>query len=232
MQIDGVLYRNSILLFAIVSAVIVWGFWPSYYAHPWQLPSARYYVHGVLMTAWLVMLLAQAYLIRSNRRSAHRTLGKASFVLAPLIVAMFVIMIHGAAAAHPGAGALQQIFLFYVLGAAFLFAFFYALAIVYRKTPATHARFMACTVFPIYTAGTDRIAGQVFPGANPLLVPPVAWAVGDVLLLALVIWDWQSRRRIGAFAVALALLVAYQSLTAVAPLIPGWLSFTEWFAGL
>jgi hypothetical protein len=232
MQIDGVLYRNSILLFAIVSAVIVWGFWPSYYAHPWQLPSARYHVHGVLMTAWLVMLLAQAYLIRSNRRSAHRALGKASFVLAPLIVFMFVIMIHANVAAHRVPDAVQPNFLFYVLGAAFLFALFYALAILYRKTPATHARFMVCTVFPIYTAGTDRIAGQVFPDANPLLVTPVAWAVGDVLLLALVIWDWQSRRRIGAFAVALALLLSYQSLMFVAPMIPGWVAFTEWFAGL
>jgi hypothetical protein len=232
MQIDGVLHRNSILLFAVVSAVIVWGFWPSYYAHPWQLPSARYHVHGVVMTAWLVMLLAQAYLIRSNRRSAHRALGKASFVLAPLVVVMFVIMIHGIAAAHSLPVEVQPIFLFYVLGAALLFAVFYALAIVYRKTPATHARFMVCTVFPIYTAGTDRIAAQVFPDADPLLVTPVAWALGDLLLLALAIWDWRSRRRISAFAVAFAALLTYQSLSFVAPVIPGWVAFTEWFASL
>lgn len=86
MQLDKALYRDGIVAFAVVTAIIVWGFWPGHYAHPRQpLRATRYHVHGILMTAWLAMLLSQAYLIRSNRRAIHRMVGKASYVLAPLI---------------------------------------------------------------------------------------------------------------------------------------------------
>src|SRR5215831_4751564 len=128
MTLDRALYRNGVLLFAIFAAVIVWGFWPTYYAHPWRaLPATRYQIHGVLMSSWLLMLLSQAYLIRTNRRAVHRRVGKASYVLAPVIVIVFVLMIHGGAAAATDRTALPLL-LFYFLGAAVLFAAFYLLA--------------------------------------------------------------------------------------------------------
>ena len=191
MQIDNLLHRNSVVLFAVFVAVIVRGFWPSYYAHPWQtLPATRYHVHAGLVTAWLLMLLTQAYLIGSNRRALHRRVGKASYVLAPLIVVTFVIMIHGSGAVqrHAANDPIRlQTFLFYVLGAAVLFVTFYALAMLNRHTPATHARYMVSTLFPIYSASTDRLIGRGFPDNQ--LAAVCAWFAGDLILLTLAIWD-------------------------------------------
>jgi hypothetical protein len=231
-QINTLLYRNSVLLFTVFVAVIVWGFWPSYYAHPWQaLPATRYHVHGAVMTAWLLLLLAQAYLIRSNRRAVHRRVGKASYVLAPLIVATFVIMIHGSGAVQRHAASDQirlQTLLFDLLGAVVLFALFYLLAMLNRHTPATHARYMICTLFPIYSPSTDRLIGRGFPGNQ--LAAECAWFAGDLILLSLAIWDWRSNRRFGPFAVAFTTMVLYHSAYFVAPSIPGWAAFANWFA--
>ena len=56
MKLDSALYRNGAFLFAIFAAAIVWGFWPTYYAHPWKMPATRFHIHGILMSSWLLML--------------------------------------------------------------------------------------------------------------------------------------------------------------------------------
>ena len=228
MKLSSALYRNAFVFFAMFSAVVVWGFWPTYYAHPWQaLPATRFHVHGALMTVWLLMLLAQAYLIRINRRDVHRIVGKASYALAPAIVGVFVLMIHGRVVQDP-ASAVLPLFLFYLLGAAVLFAVFYLLAMLNRHTAAMHARYMVCTLFPIYSASTDRIIGRGFP--DNLFAVFSAWFAGDLILLTLAIWDWRSERRLGPFAVAFVVMVGYHALIFVAPSIPGWPAFANWFA--
>jgi hypothetical protein len=227
-KLSSALYRNAFIFFALFSAVVVWGFWPTYYAHPWQaLPATRYYVHGALMTVWLLMLLAQAYLIRTNRRDVHRIVGKASYALAPAIVVIFVLMIHGRVAQDPSSPVLP-LFLLYLLGAAVLFAAFYLLAMLNRHTPAVHARYMVCTLFPIYSASTDRIIARGFPHQPQFF--SWAWYAGDLILLALTIWDWRSDRRFGPFGVAFTTMVAYHALIFLAPSIPGWAAFANWFA--
>jgi hypothetical protein len=234
MQVDRTVYRDSIFFFAVVTAVIVWGFWPSYYAHPWQaLPATRYHIHGAAMTAWLLMLLAQAYLIRSNRRALHRQLGKASYLLAPLMVAMFVVMVKGSATMQglidTHQDRLLQAFLFYSLGKVVLFACFYVLAMLNRHAPAAHARYMACTLLPLYAEGTDRLIAPRYG----LLATSWGWFAGDLVLLALAIWDWRSGRRFGPFTVALAVMIVYHALLFATPLgLPGWAAFTDWFVSL
>jgi hypothetical protein len=115
-----------------------------------------------------------------------------------------------------------------VLGAAVLFAAFYLLAMLNRHTPAVHARYMVCTLFPIYSAGTDRIIARGFPD-QPLFFT-WAWFAGDLILLALTIWDWRSNRRFGPFGVAFVTMVLYHASIFVAPSIPWWVAFANWFA--
>lgn len=60
-----------------------------------ELPSPPLVVHlhAALMVSWLGLLFVQALLVATGRRALHRTLGVASWVLAPCIVAgMFAVM--------------------------------------------------------------------------------------------------------------------------------------------
>jgi hypothetical protein len=60
----------------------------------------------------------------------------------------------------------------------------YGLAVLYRRTPALHARFTVSTVCPFLGAATDRITFGY--------VPLIGFVLGDVLLTALAVWDWRT----------------------------------------
>ena len=64
-------------------------------------PERFFYYHGVVFTAWIVLIVVQAWLIRSRNVALHRTLGTAGLGLAVILV---VVGIYGAllAANRPG----------------------------------------------------------------------------------------------------------------------------------
>src|SRR5687768_8868619 len=54
------------------------------------------HIHFVLMTLWMMMLIAQPFLIKFKKLSVHRLLGKISYVLVPLVLtSAFFMMRHG-----------------------------------------------------------------------------------------------------------------------------------------
>ena len=79
--------RRLFLAVAILFPLIVGiGFARTYYLktvfNPDPLPSLLVHVHGLLMTAWVVLFVVQIWLVRSHRVSLHRRLGVAGVVLA------------------------------------------------------------------------------------------------------------------------------------------------------
>jgi hypothetical protein len=53
------------------------------------------------MSIWLGMLIAQPFLIRRERRSLHRAIGRVSYALVPLIVVVWILLTHLRASAMP-----------------------------------------------------------------------------------------------------------------------------------
>jgi uncharacterized membrane protein YozB (DUF420 family) len=102
MHLSAALYRNSIAFFLVFTALTVWGFWNTFYSNPLQLSDVLLQVHAVAMTLWFAMLLAQAYLIRTNQRSLHRRIGVTSYVLAPLVVVLLVAAVRFRVPELPG----------------------------------------------------------------------------------------------------------------------------------
>src|SRR4051812_3401132 len=75
----------------LLAAVIFAGFVPTFFARGAfaDLPPlpALSLLHGMAGTLWLVLFLAQAWLVTANRRDWHRQLGVLGAVLAALFVA-------------------------------------------------------------------------------------------------------------------------------------------------
>jgi len=147
MRAEAALYRNSARFFALFLLALVVAFWPSYFARLFEQPSLFFHLHGAALTLWVVMLVAQAQLIRTGRRSLHRRIGKASYVLAPAIVAITVSFVH-----YRVAGSLPSLerlppfvpyFLALTLNSLVVFAAFYGLAIYHRRDAGRHARWMS-----------------------------------------------------------------------------------------
>ncbi len=145
------------------------------------------------------MLVVQAQLIRTHRRSWHRQLGKLSYVVAPAVVVITTVFVHQRVS--PGLAGLPELpaaalyFLALTLLSLVAFAVFYGLAIARRRDSQTHARWMLCTVFPMVTPVTDRLIGAHLPqvvGMVPRIegtpiLPTIGFAAADLLLLALAV---------------------------------------------
>ena len=92
---------------AIALGVFI-GFARTFYLQPlfpeaqtFAAPEPFFYYHGAVFTAWIVLLVAQAWLIRSRKFAIHKTLGAAGMGLATIMIA---VGIYGAliAANRPG----------------------------------------------------------------------------------------------------------------------------------
>jgi hypothetical protein len=237
---DRSLHRNAVVWFSAFFLFALWAFWPSYYSRLSEQADFRFHTHGIVITLWCVMLITQAYLIRTNQRATHRIVGWASYVLAPLVVAATINLIHFR---MKGGGTLPQIGLFQLalmVNAAIAFLALYGLAIYYRREPALHGRYMVCTVFPLFTPVTDRLMYAHWPSLTTLvptldgvpLVQVLGFGLADALLVSLVVWDWRARRRVHAFAAALGVLVIYHASVLTLYRFEFWRSFADWFRGL
>jgi hypothetical protein len=233
------LYRWALQFFAVFALAMLVAFWPSYFSRLGSQPSFHTHAHGLTMTLWVGLLVAQAWLIRSGNRATHRQLGKLSFALVPALVGAALSFMHfqlGAVAALD-AGALY--FMTLVINALVAFLVLYGLAMWYRRQPPIHARVMIATLFPLFTPVTDRLIGRYVPAIVPLVpriggspvVPTAGFLLADVMLVALSVWDWRTNHR-RVFPVALAVLAAYHVSVLTFYQFDFWRRFGDWFLTL
>ena len=87
-------YRNTSILIILIMIGIQWGFYESYTS---EFPNFKdktptIHIHGIFLMMWMVLLIVQPLLINTGRTQLHRTIGKVSWVLGPLIiVSMFMV---------------------------------------------------------------------------------------------------------------------------------------------
>ncbi len=240
-RLDDALYRNSGKFFVAFLALVVWAFWPSYFTRLFEQPDIRFHAHGVILTLWCAMLVVQAQLVRTHRRHVHKQLGKASYVLAPALVLITLSFVHfrvaGGVREIPPLPASVLYFLALTLNALVAFAVLYGLAIYYRRTPQVHGRFMLATVFPLVSPVTDRLIAAHFRPLMDLVphidgspvVPVVGFALADLILLGLSLWDWRSKQRVRAFPIALGVLLVYHASVLTLYRFDFWQAFCRWF---
>ena len=237
---DRTLHKNAVVWFAAFFLFALWAFWPSYFSRLAEQSEVRFHTHGIAMTLWCVMLITEASLIRTDRKALHRTIGKASYVLAPLLVAATINLIHFR---MKGGGTLSDSGLFQLtlmVNAAVAFVVIYGLAIYYRREPALHGRYMVCTVFPLFTPVTARLIYAHWPSLTSLvpalngvpLVQILGFALADLLLVILIAWDWRGKRRVNVFAIALGIMATYHASVLTLYRFQFWVSFSDWFRGL
>ena len=222
---------------AMLLAVLI-GFARTFFLKP-MFPQAQefaaqetiFYVHGILFTAWMLLLIGQALLIRSNNVQAHRQIGPFGAALATAII---VIGLYGAlvAAARPGGFVgvpiPPQQFLVVPLFDLVMFAAFVAWAIARRNDPQSHKRLMLFATINILEAAFARypvdIVQNYFPFSNFL--------AADLFIVAIIVWDLVSMKklhRITIIATVLTLLVQVARFMIMET--NAWLGFANWMIG-
>jgi len=224
--------RNSVYFFTMLALFAIAAFWPSYLSRATSIPEVRVHLHGAVMALWVAMLITQAFLIRNGARPTHRLIGKASYVLAPLIVlstlALAHLRLHEAGDDPP----VDLLYFVYVqLAMLSLFVLAYVLAIKHRKTPQLHARYMACTALalfdPIFARLLYNHLGIDFP-----LAQVITYTAMDAILLGLALWDWRHDRRPSVYPAMLGIFVLVQLPTFFLYKLPVWRKVAVWYGSL
>jgi hypothetical protein len=139
----------------------------------------------------------------------------------------------------PDLGEYGLFFLALVVLTLVTFVTLFGLAMVYRKQPAVHARFMVSTLFPLFPPVTDRLIARFAPSVlewvprigGAEILQAAGFLIADSILVGLAIWDLQKNRR-RVFVVALAIVVAGQFAIMNAHRVGAWQAFGPWFVGL
>jgi hypothetical protein len=192
----------------LLAGVIFAGFVPTFFARGafFDLPPlpTLALLHGLAGTLWLVLFVAQAWLVTADRRDWHRRLGVLGAVLAALFVLSAAGVITNVERGHfyDSLGTLAAHV--YANGAPTVaFGVLVAAGISQRRVAARHKRFMLLAAIALLPPGTGRLFGHL--GLSFLNVPvymcvlffntlydafvyrrvhPVSW-IGGVVLAAI-----------------------------------------------
>lgn len=162
--------RFNLAIALMLIAVVVRGFWPSYFGPllrgSLNLPRIMH-VHGAIFSGWMVLLLAQIVLVSLGRVRLHRRLGTVGIAYGALVVAMGLVVSFVAPAAHVQAGewTLDRAAGFMILPLVdmVLFAGFFAAAIAYRRRPEIHKRLILAATMALAFAAAGRMFDTVLP---------------------------------------------------------------------
>jgi hypothetical protein len=221
-------YRHAPYYVLVCIAVIIAGFWASYFSPfltvPWQ-----FHAHGVAASIWVLMVLVQSMSVQKQQLSLHRAVGKSSLILFPFLIGGLTAIIDltgkGFVAANDALrvefGANMLIGLALAI-AAYVTLFYRALK--YRRKVWVHSGYMLATPLILFESPFSRVIGSALAAAQPAAGPPDAHAIlmtiemGMAVELAViaVLW-WRFRDKARPFLVAAGFIVA-QMLTM-------WLSF-------
>lgn len=217
-------------------ATVFLGFARSFFLRPWfpGVPAPTepvFLVHGVVFTAWLVLLVVQPALVAAHRTDLHRKLG---WLGAGLAVAMVALGTFGALVAARRPTGFVEVpvpplqFLAVPLFDMALFATFVALAVAKRRDTQSHKRLMLLASVNLLAAGIAR-----WPFAMMQAGPPMYFGLSDLFIVALGAWDLASRGRLHPVTLwgGLAIVVS-QPLRLVLSGTEGWLAFARWAVGL
>lgn len=154
------------------------GFWPTYFSKLFETLPSVFHVHAFFMILWIALALTQPLLISLQKNKWHKTIGRISYLIMPMVFLAVYFMIrysyyhelerlssveirnkynlthdeiHQYAAAYQIKALIDFIWLIV----------FYTLAIINRKRVIFHATYMVAAIFTLLGPSFDRVMGQL-----------------------------------------------------------------------
>ncbi len=120
--------------------------------------------HATLMFGWLALLIVQPFLILKNKTYWHKIIGKASYLIAPLLVVSMFLITNQGFRTKLKSMSLPEAYASLAVNISDFFAFsiLYGLALYYKKYTDFHARYMIATSLPIMGAAIVRVMMRYF----------------------------------------------------------------------
>lgn len=184
---------------AVFAATVIFiGFSPTFYlkaAFATPELSTLKLVHGTVFSTWIVLFLAQTWLVATDRRDIHRTLGAfgALLVVAMCVVGYQAALDSGRRGFTPDAAKVSALsFMAVPLFDLGVFVVLVAAALLLRRRSDWHKRLMLLATLSLLPPALARIALQ-FP---PTPVLPIAFGGGMLVIVGAIALDSMALRRL------------------------------------
>jgi len=89
-------YKNIGYYFLILVIFVAMGFYYPYFSLFPTFPSVTgiVHVHTIILLLWVFIMIAQPLLIRYKKYKTHKIIGKATYVIVPLLILTCVAVMH------------------------------------------------------------------------------------------------------------------------------------------
>lgn len=202
-------YRNLGYFLLALLPIFIAGFWIPYLSEiPTFDPSitAPVHVHAVLLFTWIALLVFQPLAIRYKAFSAHRLLGRASYVVVALIVPFTLMMIwkeyhEKLSDGKSIASALEAEFVSAAQLALTVAMYVLAIVRIQKRDVPAHMRYMICIALFLLPAGLARTLGYWF-NLSQVTSQTINLAVIETCLAALIAFDIRRQLNLRPYVVA------------------------------
>ena len=202
--------RAYLYMFGVI-AVIVVGFWPSYFAVAGNVPW-QFHAHGVAASCWVALVTAQSWTAhRKPQLPLHRAVGMASLFLFPFLIAGLAAITTVQAKNWIEGEPLHLLygpgFMIGTMVAMAAYVTVYYRALKYRRKVWVHAGYMLSTPLILFESPFSRAAAFVFPPFQvkgpadfPHVMASIEWSCAIELAIIATIW-WRVGERARPFLV-------------------------------
>lgn len=227
------LFPWSLPYLALVLIVTFIGFWPSYFGPIDHVPLA-FHLHALSALVWISLLGVQAWSIQQRRNALHRQLGKASFLLFPVLIMGLVGIVNLTATRYatgdrarliiePQAGIIT-----FVAILAYLTLFH--LAMKHRRNIKLHAGYMLATPLILWESPAGRATGRLFDWPhfahrNEFQLFGDSIAMLDLIAIGFALLVYAGNRKHGTPWLVAAAFITLQAIVVYIPhQVPGFMA--------
>lgn len=172
---DSKIQNNIIYFFIFLFLILNAGFFKTYLIHfpDFKDFNMSHHFHGMVAMSWILLLNAQAFLIRKKKYSIHRNVGKLSYIIMPLfLVSLFFVTKTGYDRALANTGSVVEAIASTSNGFPDIIymTLLYILAMVNRKHAGKHMRYMIFTGITMLGPGLGRLLIVAFGIPVPIAI--------------------------------------------------------------
>jgi len=207
-------YRNVGYPFIFLLFLVSFGFFKTYFGlfpHFNEHITPVVHFHVFVLVLWIVLLIIQPILIRQNKYTAHRLIGRFTYFLVPVIILSFISMMNKQISESSSKNIISILNGLYLpLTDTLLFSIFYLLAIINKRHTAVHMRYMIVTGLVFIDASLIRSLAIWFH-VDFFYAALISITVVDLALITLIYFDKLKGRFYKPFLISLILFVFAQT---------------------
>jgi heme exporter protein D len=229
-------FNNSGYYFIGLYVLAVLGFWPSYFAKFFNGAgdfAFYFHFHAAMVTLWVFCLVIQPMLIRKKMLSLHRLIGKASYVIMPMLFLSVILLAHYRIPSHIVVINNEKnygLHLFIPFKDLLVLGMMYTLAIRCRHNIHIHARAMVATGIVFIEPALVRLIRIISNGS--VISYPLTIFIIYSILISLIIRERHQKKGRWVFPLVLGLYIIIHFIILFKIQIWPWEMFSRWFARL